>query len=142
MIYLSGNWHKQSDALPLKTALEQQGALVYDWSHFSELSLGENAVEVVQAIRNCSVFAAVFDDAEHKYSGTLETLAMALSLGKKVLIYIGVPQNHGLRGGRLHRWNVPFDRFLLYHPDVQVYTSGHYNEFEKDLLNTSISRDS
>lgn len=140
-LYLSGNWYKQllgdkTDCqVSLRDDLINRGIDVYDWTVFSNMNRCDNAVQAVDAIRSCSVYAAVFDAPDHRYAGTFELLGMALALGKRVLIYVDVPVVNvepDIRGGK--RWGTSFDRFLLYHPSIELYVQGQFKEFCQDLV--------
>jgi len=140
-LYLSGNWCTQLTGdkgdcqVSLRDELVNRGIDVYDWSVFSNMNRCDNAVQAVDAIRSCSVYAAVLDAPDHRYAGTFELLGMALALGKRVLIYVDVPVVNvepDKRGGK--RWDTSFDRFLLYHPSIELYVKGQFKEFRDELL--------
>jgi len=141
-LYLSGNWYTQLDnhhcQVSLRDTLVNSGVDMYDWSVFSDMDRCENAVKAVDAIRSCSVYAAVLDAPDHRYAGTFELLGMALALDKRVLIYVDAPvivdsDSDSDRGGK--RWGTSFDRFLLYHPSIELYVQGgQFKEFRDELL--------
>lgn len=142
-VYLSGNWYTQlaSDKddcqVSLRDALVNNGVKLYDWSAFADMDRCENAVKAVDAIRSCSVYAAVLDAPDHRYAGTFELLGMALALGKRVLIYVDAPvvnvdSDSDSRG--VKRWGTSFDRFLLYHPSIELYVRGQFKEFRDELM--------
>lgn len=123
-VYLSCNWYKQlagdkSDpGVKLADDLQNNGINLIPWQHFGGLTHQENALASVSAIQTCDVYAAVLTDSEHKYSGTLELLAMAIGLDKKVVLYIEPkPTEQVSTTERVKAYNTAFDRYLLYHPD-------------------------
>ena len=129
-VYFSYDWHARNVYRPA----ERPKAPLFDWTVFADMTLAENSTAALAAVASCSVFAAVFHDREHRYQGTFELLAAALALGKPVLVYVDVPEvAESDRDARGHRWATNFDRFLLYHPGVRVYTQGEEETFFADV---------
>lgn len=122
-LYLSSNWWNPSDAVSLEIAdcLNSQRVPMVDWSVFYNMTCEDNASVAVQTIRDCRVFAAVFTDPDHPYSGTLELMAMALALDKPVVVLVATPPNPGVKNNKQHNWSTAFDRYLLYHPSISVH---------------------
>lgn len=119
-VYVSSNWaHPDKNVV---RELKQKGVEVYDWSIYKNISLQQNAELSMEAIKDTKAYVVIFSDPNHQYQGTYELMALALAFKKPVIVYVDCPENPGDINGRYHRWRTKFDRFLLYHPKVSVFT--------------------
>lgn len=136
-VYLSGDWHQQGAISSTSEILQQDGVKLFDWRVFNQMDLKTNSIKALEAIRQCRHYAAILDNPGHRYQGTFELMAVAISLGKPVSVFVPVPRNPGkYKGERMHQFRTEFDRFWLYHPSVKLFVGQEeYDAFVQSLKN-------
>lgn len=116
--YITCKWNDKNNEI--KQELKENGVKIFDSTHFCNLSLSENTLASIDAVKNCSLFAIILDDPNYEYRGSIELLLCALTLNKPCVVLCTVEEKKE-RDQRNHKWGTKFDRYPLYHPKIKHF---------------------